>query len=149
MLDKVTNLVSGVGKAIDDNTESGEERQAQLTRRLEIDMVSDNWLSKSIRPLTLLILLLFELIIVVAGAMGNTIDAAITIQVGTLLGAAIGFYFDSKKRERIAEKNAKANMELERINRKAEAEKTKAQIKENRREARHKRRMERKEGAGS
>lgn len=133
-LDDVTNLVKAGGKVADDLTESGEERQAQLTERLRIDMASDNWLSKSIRPLILLGLFVLEIIIVVAAAMGVEIDVAVTSQVGLLFGAAIGFYFDSKRRERIAGKNADANMKIKQIEAKEEA-----------RQKKHERKMERKE----
>jgi len=126
-LKDATKIIQATGKAIDDNTESGEERQQQLTERLKIDMGSDNKLSKSIRPITLIFLLLLEgFIVVTEGAFGFEIDVATKTQVGLLLGAALGFYFDSKKQERIAQKNASANIQLEKI-------RVKAEIKEKRR----------------
>ena len=39
-------------------------------------------------------------------------DVVLTGQIGTLLFGAFSFYFNSKKGERIAEKNAKANIEI-------------------------------------
>ena len=38
---EVGDVVGKVGKAIDDNTESGEERQQQLSNRHAVDMASD------------------------------------------------------------------------------------------------------------
>ena len=137
-LDSVGNLVDKVGGNIDKNFESGEERQQQLSDRHRVDMSSDNKLSKMIRPMTLIFLGLMEAVIVVAAVMGVSIDIAITSQVGLLLGSAVGFYFDSKKKERIAEKNAAANMEIKKM----EMKETK---RENRRDARAERKAARKD----
>ena len=137
-LDSVGDLVSKVGKGIDDNVESGEERQQQLSDRHRVDMASDNKLSKAIRPMTLIFLAVMEAVIVISAVNGVSIDIAITSQVGLLLGSAVGFYFDSKRRERIADKNASANMELKKM----EMKETK---RENRRDARAERKAARKD----
>lgn len=70
-----SDLISSVGNTIDNLITSKEEKeqlknatidlinkhqaqaQQELTRRLEIDMNSDSWLSKNIRPLTLVFIL--------------------------------------------------------------------------------------------
>ena len=107
--------VKGGSKIVDKHTESAEERNKTLSDRHEQDMNSDNRLSKSIRPMTLLILLGLELIVVVLSAMGKTVDQTIVIQLGVLLSGAFGFYFNSKKAERVAAKNALANIRIEKI----------------------------------
>jgi len=138
-LSEIRNVVSKVGKAIDDNTESGEERQQQLSNRHAVDMSSDNWLSKSIRPATLIFLALMEAVIVIASVNGVVIDIAITSQVGLLLGSAVGFYFDSKRRERIADKNASANMKLKESELKHAEKMERRQFREERKEKRRER----------
>ena len=130
----IPDLIDKGGKIADDQIESAEERQKELTKRLKIDMASDNWLSKSIRPMTLIILLVFEGLVIILDAFGYTVPTDTKIQLGVLLGAAIGFYFESKRNERVAAKNAEANMKLELM-------KTKADIRRQRRSDRKKRNM--------
>jgi len=70
----VDKVVGAVGDAIDKNVTSKEEKailknqvtgilvdyqkasEVELTKRLEIDMNSDSWLSKNIRPMTLIVI---------------------------------------------------------------------------------------------
>lgn len=122
MKNLVGNIVKGA-EIVDDFHESGEERQKALSDRHSVDMASDNFLSKTIRPITLIWLLALETLVVLLDSFGYSVDVTTKGQVGVLLLSAFGFYFQSKKNERVAEKNAKANIELERI-------KTKAEIKE-------------------
>lgn len=114
MKDLVANIIKGADK-VDDFTESAEERQATLTKRHEVDMLSDNKLSKSIRPITLIVLLGLQVVLVVLSAFGLHADPAIISQHGVLLLGAFSFYFHSKKAERVAEKNAAANVKIEEL----------------------------------
>lgn len=147
-LDSVGDLVSKVGDAADKNFESGEERQQQLTARHAADMASDSWLSKNVRPMTLIFLMACELAIVIGSLFGAEIDIAITSQVGTLLFGAFSWYFYSKKGERIADKQVSSNIKIAEKNAAANVEIKKMEIKElnkqNRREDRRRRREERK-----
>jgi len=136
---EIGDVVSKAGKAVDNNTESGEERQQQLSNRHAVDMASDNLLSKIIRPVTLIFLALMEAVIVIAAVNGVKIDWAITSQVGVLFGSAVGFYFDSKRRERIADKNASANMKLKETELKHAEKMERRQFREDRRERRRER----------
>ncbi len=70
----VDKVVSTIGNAIDKNVTSKEEKEilknevtgilvdyqksseVEITRRLDIDMNSDSWLSKNIRPATLIVI---------------------------------------------------------------------------------------------
>ena len=92
----ITKGIEAIGKTIDDNIESGEERQQQLSSRHQIDMVSDSWLSKNIRPITLIFLMLCEALIIIAMIAGKPVDQCIVGQVGTLLFGAFGFSFHSR-----------------------------------------------------
>lgn len=130
----LTELIPKAMSFADDSFESGEERQKALTERHDNDMKSDNWLSKSIRPLSLLVLLCLEILIVLLNAFGYNVSVEITAQIGLLLLSAFGFYFNSKKAERIADKNVKANIAIEK-------EKAKVVKKDERIERRKKRKL--------
>lgn len=125
-----------VADKVGDFVETGQERQATLTERHKNDMNSDNWLSKSIRPLSLLILLAVVCFIGIMSSFGFDADPVIMGELVVLLGSAFGFYFDSRKREKIALQNAKANVKVEQL-------KTRHQLKQEKKEARHERRLER------
>lgn len=78
--------------------------QEQVTERHKADMSSDSWLSKNIRPLTLIfILLLYSLFSVLDGNVG---DFNITEGYIELLGQwgmlIMSFYFGSRGAEKIA-----------------------------------------------
>ena len=135
MIDLTKNIFKAAD-TVDKFTESGEERSKTLTARHAADMGSDNWLSKSIRPLSLLILLGLQCFVVVFSAFGHHVDSVIVGQLGTLLLGAFGFYFNSKKIERVAAQNAKANVDIEKL-------KSKHGIKQERKQLRHDRKMER------
>lgn len=110
------NLIGDILKGAetaDKFIETSEEAQATATERLKIDMTSDNWLSKSIRPITLIVLMALQILIVFFSAFNHSIDPALLAQHGTLLLAAFSFYFHSKKVERVADKNALANLKIE------------------------------------
>jgi hypothetical protein len=140
-IDKVTDLVGEIGDVVDDNIESGEERQNTLSARHRVDMMSDSRLSKSVRPITLLYLLsLMTIIVVVEFATGTELPYETKILVGGPLAAAIGFYFDSKKRERVSTKNAEANIRMRKLQL---VEKIKADRRADRKEERDERRERR------
>lgn len=148
MINPIKDLTKGIdsiGSAIDNNTESGEERQQQLSNRHAVDMKSDSWLSKNVRPVTLIALLVLEVFFGIASTFGYTPDDAILIQHGTLMVAAIGFYFNSKKGERIAQKNVEANIAMAEANVRVEEALAKEEIKLQRKEERLRRRLERRE----
>ncbi len=133
-LDSATELISSIGNAVDKNFESGEERQAALSSRHDSDMSSDSWLSKNIRPMTLIFLMICQTSIVFASFFDKAVDPWIIGQVGTLLFAAFGFYFNSKKGERMMEKRVAGATKIEKM-------KIKAQIKESRRDNRKSRKL--------
>ncbi|MDB4302989.1 hypothetical protein N9936_01285 [bacterium] len=112
----LTDKLIGTGlNFLDDSTESAEERQKTLSDRHANDMQSDNWLSKSIRPLALLILLGLQIVIVALSAFGFHVDMAIVVQHGTLLMTAFGFYFSSRKAEKIAAQKAKSEINIKEL----------------------------------
>ena len=135
MNDLIGNLFKGA-KVVDDFTESGEERQATLSARHATDMTSDSWLSRSIRPLILLVLLGLQVLIVALSAFGLHVDIAIVTQHGVLLTGAFSFYFNSRKAEKIAAHNAKANIDMEKLKTKHAHKIERKQVRQEKRDAR-------------
>ena len=131
-LKDLTKITESSGKIIDDVHYSSEEKDVSINKRHDVDMNSDSWLSKNIRPLTLLFLLLCQAALIVGWIFEIKPDNILTGQIGTLLFGAFSFYFNSKKGERIAEKNAKANIEI-----------VKMEMENNRKKDRAERRLER------
>lgn len=114
-------VIKDVGKVIDDLVTSDEEKllikervtsileeanktaQEQVTKRWEVDMKSDSWLSKNIRPLVLVYMTaMFTLISCLDGNIGQfkVADAYIPIY-QSLLITVYGAYFLSRGVEKI------------------------------------------------
>jgi hypothetical protein len=73
-----------------------QNEQEELTKRLKIDMTSDNWLSKNIRPLVLIYLMaLFTL------AFFMKVPESTMELLKTLLLTAFSFYFGARTIEKI------------------------------------------------
>mgnify|MGYP003659667583 CR=1 FL=1 len=111
-LKDLTKITESSGKIIDDVHYSSEEKDVSINKRHDVDMNSDSWLSKNIRAITLLFLLFCQGVLICGWIFEIKPDNILTGQIGTLLFGAFSFYFNSKKGERIAEKNAKANIEI-------------------------------------
>ena len=81
--------------------------QVELTKRLEADMSSDSWLSKNIRPMTLIFILLVYSIF----AVGSGIDFQVNEKYVELLGQwgmlIMSFYFGGRTLEKIMDMKAK------------------------------------------
>ena len=89
----LTKLTESGGEIIDDVQYSSEEKDNSINSRHNTDMNSDSWLSKNIRPLTLLFLLLCQAALIVGWIYGIKPDNILTGQIGTLLFGAFSFYF--------------------------------------------------------
>ncbi|MCK5600600.1 hypothetical protein KAR91_01955 [Candidatus Pacearchaeota archaeon] len=140
MWDAAVNLFKGgidatigsLGKAIDDNVTSDEERlvlknelakiegnignqvrdfqksmEGEITERLKADNASDSWLSKNIRPMTLIFLMVTTMMVVYATIFSELTKDKIEmvkawIPLLTALDVtAVGFYFGSRGMEKI------------------------------------------------
>jgi hypothetical protein len=76
--------------------------EGQITERLKADMGSDSWLSKNIRPLTLIfILVMYSLLSISSGFEFKVTDAYVTLlgQWGMLI---MSFYFGGRTLEKVA-----------------------------------------------
>ena len=79
----------------------------ELTKRQQADMGSDSWLSKNIRPLSLIALFFAYIIFAVMSAFGINTNDNYTMLLGQWGQLAFGFYFGSRGLEKIAEIRAK------------------------------------------
>lgn len=133
-IDAISDLVSGVGTVIDDNTESREEVEEQTTKRLEIDTTSPFILPHLIRPISLLISWVLVTALFIAVICKVIIDPVIMGEVLLMHTTILSFYFRNRSMEKRAESNARANITV-----------IKAGIKEKRKQNRADRRAARKE----
>jgi uncharacterized membrane protein (DUF106 family) len=82
--------------------------QQELTKRQQADMMSDSWLSKNIRPMTLLFILGGYFVFAMMSAFGmdtNTKYVELLGQWGMLI---MSFYFGGRTLEKIIDMKAKA-----------------------------------------
>lgn len=78
--------------------------QNNLTDRLKADMVSDSWLSKNIRPMTLIFLLVAYSGFAVASIFGLETRGAYVELLGQWGMLVMSFYFGGRTMEKIADK---------------------------------------------
>lgn len=77
--------------------------EQELTKRLQADMASDSWLSKNVRPMVLVFLLVLYTFF--AGfSVAYSIDPAYVDMLKQMLMAAFGFYFVSRGIEKVTDK---------------------------------------------
>tara|TARA_R110002073_G_scaffold183299_1_gene341495 strand:+ start:119 stop:511 length:393 start_codon:yes stop_codon:yes gene_type:complete len=114
-------LVKGVGGVIDDLSTSDEERleakrkikeavlnyekaiQVEVSDRWRVDMESDSWLSKNIRPMVLIFLCVSTvlLIFIDAGFMDFVVDNSWIDLLKVVLMTCIGAYFGGRSFEKV------------------------------------------------
>jgi len=108
-------IIESIGKNIDRNFESEEERQQSLSDRHSVDMLSDNWLSKAVRPIITLTLLTLFITVVICSLFGVKIPEHIGYELTAMLTAAIGFYFQSRRNEKMNSKKMDASVKIEKM----------------------------------
>ena len=116
-----TELVKGVGGVLDNLTTSKEEKleaerkikdlvmgyeaemQKQVTERWKMDMQSDSWLSKNIRPLTLIFLVVSTVLLVFidAGVIAFEVKSSWVDLLQLVLITVIGAYFGGRSLEKV------------------------------------------------
>ena len=79
-----------------DNTEAQE-----LTKRLQADMTSDSWLSKNIRPMTLVFILVVYTIFAMMSAYGYEANESYVTLLGQWGMLIMSFYFGGRTLEKI------------------------------------------------
>ena len=116
-----TELVKGVGGVIDNLHTSKEEKleaeqkikelissyeiemEKNITERWKMDMVSDSWLSKNIRPLVLIFLVVSTVLLVFidAGVIAFEVKASWVDLLQLVLITVIGAYFGGRSLEKV------------------------------------------------
>lgn len=116
-----TELVKGVGGVIDNLTTSKKEKleaalkikeliakheadmEREVSKRWDSDMKSDSWLSKNVRPLTLIFLVIATvlLIFIDAGVISFEVKASWVDLLQLVLISVIGAYFGGRSLEKI------------------------------------------------
>jgi len=81
--------------------------QDNLTKRAEVDMKSDSWLSKNIRPMTLIYILTAYLALAVMDAMGLDISDNFVSLLGQWGMLVMSFYFGGRTLEKVMGMKAK------------------------------------------
>lgn len=119
-----TELVEEVGSVIDELHTSKEEKlaaelkikelianydtklQEEVTERWQSDMQSDSWLSKNVRPLVLMFLVVSTVLMIFidAGVINFVVEAKWTDLLQTVLVTVIAAYFGSRGFEKINKK---------------------------------------------
>jgi len=123
-IEAIGDIVKTGGDIADNLTESSEERQEALSHRHEMDMINGTWLTKNIRPLTLLVLLFYWIVIIpVMQSFDIAVDVTITRAVEMLSLTAFGFYFGSKGFEKVQVIKAKTERKDARVKRRLEKKK--------------------------
>ena len=116
-----TELVKGVGGVLDNLTTSKEEKLAaeqkikelvanyevemekNITSRWEADLKSDSWLSKNVRPLTLVFLIVCTMLLIFidAGAISFDVKDSYVDLLQLVLITVIGAYFGGRSLEKV------------------------------------------------
>ena len=169
MLDGLKDLVREGGSGADALFTSDDEVNEQLTERLRIDLTSPYKLPHLIRPMSTIysgiiwgISIIWALIIssVMINKIGLEAATKALLDPSSLMmyvlaattanyGTHIGFYFQSRKNEKIAFKNADANIEIKKMEIKHEAKKRDAMLEQEIKDMELKRKIElKKNGVG-
>lgn len=135
VIGRLSNLTDSVSNGADKLATSDDEVQKELTERLKIDTTSPFKLPHLIRPIAFIWAMALQTIlsIVVLFVAPEGDNEALMIIFGsnsTILITIVGFYFQSRKNEKIAFKNAEANIELKALEIQNEARKEKLMLKE-------------------
>ena len=114
-------LVKSVGGVIDNLTTSKEEKleaerkvkelianyevemEKNITERWKVDMASDSWLSKNVRPLTLVFLIVCTMLLIFidAGAINFNVKDSYVDLLQLVLITVIGAYFGGRSLEKV------------------------------------------------
>jgi len=144
--DEGVKVVDKVLDVVDDNVYSRAEHEADVTSRHLADVSSDSWLSKAIRPvITGWAMAVNTFIWVMMFISDKPVDSTVVITAGGVLTSAIGFYFYSKKVERVVAKKAAATIQIEKMKAKFAIREDKQELKLAKKDARIERRKARKE----
>ena len=102
----VTAVADATGKVAEaaEGIVAAGSRQEQGTRRHSTDMLSDNKLSKSIRPVVLIWAMILFTGMAVMNYFGKSVDSSFQSTINLILGLAVGFYFPGRTLEKFLKK---------------------------------------------
>lgn len=89
------------------NLQADVQEQMELTKRLEADMSSDSWLSKNIRPMTLIFILAAYSLFSIGSAINFTVNEKYVELLGQWGMLIMSFYFGGRTLEKIIDMKAK------------------------------------------
>ena len=89
------------------NLQADMAEQVELTKRLEADMGSDSWLSKNIRPMTLIAILFAYFLFALMSAFDYDANQAYVELLGQWGMLIMSFYFGGRTLEKIMDMKAK------------------------------------------
>ena len=115
------DLVKGIGSVVDNLHTSGEEKleaerkikelianyevemEKNITSRWEADLKSDSWLSKNVRPLVLIFLIVCTMLLIFidAGALNFEVKSTWVDLLQLVLITVIGAYFGGRSLEKV------------------------------------------------
>jgi hypothetical protein len=98
------------GKLADIQADINEAQE--LTKRQQSDMASDSWLSKNIRPMSLIAIFLAYFLFTMMSAFGYDAKENYVQLLGTWGQLIFGFYFGSRCLEKLTEMKTKAKEQL-------------------------------------
>jgi uncharacterized membrane protein (DUF106 family) len=81
--------------------EADMREQEELTKRMQADMTSDSWLSKNIRPMTLVFILAAYFLFALMSAYGHDANEAYVTLLGQWGMLIMSFYFGGRSLEKI------------------------------------------------
>jgi hypothetical protein len=99
--------IQNEGKLAELNADNIENQE--LTKRMQADMGSDSWLSKNIRPMTLIYILTAYLALALFDAFGLDISDSFVSLLGQWGMLVMSFYFGGRTLEKVMDMKSKAN----------------------------------------
>ena len=103
-LDLATLAQNGDLAAMANETKLYETEQNNLTERMKADMASDSWLSKNIRPMTLIAIFVGYFMFAMMSAFGYNANEAYVTLLGQWGMLVMSFYFGGRTMEKIADR---------------------------------------------
>lgn len=137
MIDEIIGSIDKISGAVDENIFTEQERAETLTNRLEIDANSDNQLAKMIRPIITLVTCLVW-VFVHSFAVFREVPSEVLYSSDAAFMTCIGFYFDSRRREKINQRKTMAAIKIDKQRMRIEKQDARLKRREIRRELKEK-----------
>ena len=141
----IDEAIKSVTKLVDGSIESEQERQITLTERLRIDNTSPFKLPHLIRPIAFIWAMALQTALSITALFQDGDLLVILGSNSAILMTMVGFYFSSRKAEKINAKKVFAAIEIEKEKAKVEIKKDEAILSENKKQARIDRKEQRRE----